>query len=101
MRLGVDVAARGGQAVMMAHLMLTEDEVNPVMSVLLANGLDVTALHNQRGTTRRAKASYARVSAEIAYDPSRTRPQAIAKAITNRSGFEGEVVERPPCRSPT
>ncbi len=36
----------GGMDVMMGDLVLTEDEVNPVMSALLANGLDVTALHN-------------------------------------------------------
>ena len=36
----------GGMDVMMGDLVLTEAEVNPVMSVLLANGLDVTALHN-------------------------------------------------------
>jgi hypothetical protein len=36
----------GGMDVMMGDLVLTEDEVNPVMSVLLTNGLDVTALHN-------------------------------------------------------
>lgn len=36
----------GGRDVMMGDLVLTEDEVNPVMSALLANGLDVTALHN-------------------------------------------------------
>ncbi|MDO8680660.1 MAG: DUF1259 domain-containing protein [Acidobacteriota bacterium] len=35
-----------GADVMMGDLVLTEDEVNPVMSALLANGLDVTALHN-------------------------------------------------------
>jgi hypothetical protein len=35
-----------GQDVMMGDLMLTEDEVNPVMSPLLDNGLEVTALHN-------------------------------------------------------
>jgi hypothetical protein len=35
-----------GQQVMMGDLVLTEDEVNPVMSALLDNGLDVTALHN-------------------------------------------------------
>ena len=38
--------ATGGQDVMMGDLVLTEDEVNPVMSALLTNGLDVTALHN-------------------------------------------------------
>ena len=32
--------------VMMGDLVLTEAEVNPVMSALLDNGLDVTALHN-------------------------------------------------------
>ncbi|MBW8863191.1 MAG: DUF1259 domain-containing protein, partial [Acidobacteria bacterium] len=31
--------------VMMGDLVLTEDEVNPVMSALLDNGLEVTALH--------------------------------------------------------
>lgn len=36
----------GGHHVMMGDLVLTEDEVNPVMSALLENGLDVTALHN-------------------------------------------------------
>ena len=36
----------GGHEVMMGDLVLTEDEVNPVMSAVLTNGLDVTALHN-------------------------------------------------------
>ena len=36
----------GGTEVMMGDLVLTEDEVNPVMSALLDNGLEVTALHN-------------------------------------------------------
>lgn len=36
----------GGMDVMMGDLVLTENEVNPVMSALLNNGLDVTALHN-------------------------------------------------------
>jgi hypothetical protein len=36
----------GGNDVMMGDLVLLEDEVNPVMSALLENGLDVTALHN-------------------------------------------------------
>ncbi len=35
-----------GHEVLMGDLVLTEDEVNPVMSALLENGLDVTALHN-------------------------------------------------------
>ena len=36
----------GGMDVMMGDLVLLEDEVNPVMSALLDNGLEVTALHN-------------------------------------------------------
>lgn len=36
----------GGRDVMMGDLVLLEDEVNPVMSALLDNGLEVTALHN-------------------------------------------------------
>ncbi len=38
--------ATGGFEVMMGDLVLTEDEVNPVMSLILSNGLEVTALHN-------------------------------------------------------
>jgi hypothetical protein len=36
----------GGMEVMMGDLVLTESEVNPVMSAVLNAGLDVTALHN-------------------------------------------------------
>ncbi len=36
----------GGHDVMMGDLVLLQDEVNPVMSSLFANGLEVTALHN-------------------------------------------------------
>ncbi|HEY3412850.1 MAG TPA: DUF1259 domain-containing protein [Armatimonadota bacterium] len=36
----------GGKDVMMGDLVLLQDEVNPVMSALLDNGLEVTALHN-------------------------------------------------------
>src|SRR3954469_23721012 len=35
-----------GMDVMMGDLVLTQDEVNPVMSALLDNGIEVTALHN-------------------------------------------------------
>jgi Domain of Unknown Function (DUF1259) len=36
----------GGADVLMGDLVLTQEEVNPVMSALLDNGLEVTALHN-------------------------------------------------------
>jgi hypothetical protein len=42
----VALTAGEGMQVMMGDLVLTEDEVNPVMSALLDNGLEVTALHN-------------------------------------------------------
>src|ERR1044071_2424260 len=35
-----------GMDVMMGDLVLLQDEVNPVMTALLDNGLEVTALHN-------------------------------------------------------
>ena len=36
----------GDQTMVMGDIVLLEDQVNPVMSVALANGLEVTALHN-------------------------------------------------------
>jgi hypothetical protein len=42
----VALTAGDGMQVMMGDLVLTEDEVNPVMTALLDNGLQVTALHN-------------------------------------------------------
>src|SRR6185295_7208705 len=36
----------GGMDVMMGDLVLTQDEVNPVMSALLDSGIDVTAVHH-------------------------------------------------------
>ena len=38
--------ASGGSEVMMGDLVLLQDEVNPVMSALLDNGIEVTGLHN-------------------------------------------------------
>jgi hypothetical protein len=38
--------ASDGTQILMGDLVLLEDEVNPVMSALLDNGFDVTALHN-------------------------------------------------------
>jgi hypothetical protein len=36
----------GGEEVVMGDLVLTQEEVNPVMSSLLEHGFDITALHN-------------------------------------------------------
>jgi hypothetical protein len=38
--------AENGSEVMMGDLVLLQEEVNPVLSALLDNGIDVTALHN-------------------------------------------------------
>src|SRR3981081_4274356 len=43
---GARTKGTGGMDVMMGDLVLTQDEVNPVMSALLDNGLEATALHN-------------------------------------------------------
>jgi copper chaperone CopZ len=37
------------------------------------------------------KASYAKGNAEVTYDPAKTTPAAIAKAITDKSGFKAEA----------
>lgn len=37
---------KGGMEVLMGDLVLTQDEVNPVLSALLDHGVEVTALHN-------------------------------------------------------
>jgi len=39
-------AKTGDHVMMMGDTVLTEDQVNPVMSIALENGLEVTALHN-------------------------------------------------------
>ena len=45
---------RGGEDVMMGDLVLLQEEVNPVMSALLEQGLEVTALHNHFSGRSRA-----------------------------------------------
>ena len=37
------------------------------------------------------KASYAKRNAEVTYDPAKTTPDAIAKVITEKSGFKAEL----------
>lgn len=42
-----------------------------------------------------ASVSYEKGQAEISYDPARTTPGKIAKAITEGSGFKAEVTQKP------
>jgi copper chaperone CopZ len=48
------------------------------------------AARSVNGVTE-VKASYAKGNAEITYDPAKTTPAAIAKAITHKSGFKAEA----------
>ena len=40
-----------------------------------------------------AKASYAKGTADVTYDPAKTTPEAIAKAIAQKTGYKTEVVK--------
>jgi mercuric ion binding protein len=42
-----------------------------------------------------ATVSYEKSTAEIIYDPAKTTPDAIAKAVTTQSGFKAEVQKGP------
>ncbi len=39
-------------------------------------------------------ASYKSGTAEVTYDPAKTSPDAIAKVVTEKSGFKAEVVKK-------
>lgn len=39
------------------------------------------------------KVSYAKGNAEVTFDPSKTTPAAIAKVVTDKSGFKAEPVQ--------
>lgn len=40
-------------------------------------------------------ASYETGKATVTYDPSKTSPEAIAKVVTDKSGFKAEVIREP------
>lgn len=40
---------------------------------------------------KEAKVSYQKGTAEVTFDPTKTTPEAIAKAITEKSGFKAEA----------
>lgn len=44
---------------------------------------------------KEAKVSYEEKRADITYDPAKTNPEAIAKAITDKSGFPASVPKKP------
>ena len=55
----------GGMDVMMGDLVLTEDEVNPVMSALLDNGLEVTAAAAPTASSATTKMDTAKLASEV------------------------------------
>jgi len=65
----------GGMDVMMGDLVLTQNEVNPVMTALLDNGFDVTALHNHffcTSAAARGSSTCSRIAKQTASHGSRT-----------------------------
>ena len=52
------------------------------------------AARSVEGVTE-VKVSYAKGNAEVTFDPSKTTPAAIAKVITDKSGFKAEPVKPP------
>lgn len=103
----------GDHQVLMGDLVLLEDEVNPVMSAVLENGLDVTALHNHffweqprvfymhvhgMGTAeelaKKIKPAIALIDAAVAKAPKESSPVATASlnaaALAKIIGHEGE-----------
>jgi hypothetical protein len=101
---------QGGMDVLMGDLVLTETEVNPVMSALLDNGLEVTALHNHffwenprvfymhvhgHGTAndlaQKLKPALALIGKPAASaSPSNSSPQIDTAALAKIVGHEGE-----------
>ena len=47
----------------------------------------------QIGGVKDAKASYAKGTAEVTYDPAKTTPDAIARTIAQKTGYKTEVVK--------
>lgn len=45
------------------------------------------------GGVKGAKVSYAKGTAEVTYDSAKTSPDAIAKAITQKTGYKTEVAK--------
>ena len=97
----------GDKAMMMGDLVLTESEINPVMSKLLAEGLQVTALHNHllrahpptfymhvAGTGDPAQlARLVRAALEETKTPFDTKPPAEAAAATTDTYFDSTKVD--------
>ena len=97
----------GGKAMMMGDLVLTEAEINPVMSKLLSEGLQVTALHNHllranpptfyvhvAGTGDPAQlARLVRTALEDSKTPFDVKPPAETTAATEDAYFDATKID--------
>jgi hypothetical protein len=103
--------AEVAEAMVMGDLVLFEDEVNPVMSVLFENGVDVTALHNHfffdapkvyfmhvggegsiAGLGKGVRLAMDKV-AEIRKRTPKPSNQSSAPALPNKSAIDGGPIE--------
>ena len=82
--------AGASQAMVMGDLVLLEDQVNPVMSVALDNGLEVTALHNHFFWDA-PKVMFMHIGGMAAQDALATAVGKVFAKIKETSGGAGEV----------
>ena len=80
----------GKHTAVMGDLVLTEDQVNPVMSVALDNGLEVTALHNHFFWDT-PKVMFMHIGGMGEVDKLATGVGAVFAKIRDTSGGKGEV----------
>ena len=81
-----------GHAMVMGDLVLAEDQVNPVMSVALDNGLEVTALHNHFFWDS-PKVLFMHIGGMAAPDALATAVGKVFAKIKETSGGAGEVLK--------
>jgi hypothetical protein len=85
-------SAGAGQTMVMGDLVLLEDQVNPVMSVALDNGLEVTALHNHFFWDW-PKVMFMHIGGMAAQDTLATAVGKVFAKIKETSGGAGEVLK--------
>jgi len=83
-------AAGAGHSMVMGDLVLLEDQVNPVMSVALDNGLEVTALHNHFFWDS-PKVMFMHIGGMATQDALATAVGKVFAKIKETSGGAGEV----------
>lgn len=98
----------GSHVMMMGDTVLTEDQVNPVMSVALENGLEVTALHNHffgdapkvmfmhiggMGSEEQLAKAVGQVYAKVKETMAKKIPFPFAKVDTGKSSISSEPLD--------